>query len=1063
MECEPKTVLTRIRRELSTHATFWVFLGAGIYVLFFVPHIYNLMFQAAHTIQQTFFYFGFVAYVSLLLLFYFFGLFVVMKPQPLECAREPVRRALQREFFLRARSPRAWWTFCGTLTACVLALWILVDRTWGGLLFAAIAALLLCVFAPWVHRLADGFCAWLPGLALTSAPPRTHRRDGMTVRHVGGKLYLRLYRLVDRLGLASRPRASDASGQPQAGHRPRRFAALFGYAFAIAGAAALLFGSAPDSSRWYSLAGVFCRNAGVLLLAIGCWLIVLTCKTAAALTDRGEQTSLQPVVGVLGISFGRVLGWLTVATVFSELVWFLASSLETGYWVSYRLYTIWAAVHLFWVAVVLGLFVDRWHHRVTWPLRPVAYAVALGITLWSSQASSIDEGDVERHLTDTQLEIHRAETPSDGTDLVELDEDPGVRWFEGLLARVRETPVGEGPVVVVAASGGGSRAAIFTALTLEALERTPLATDSAAGSTRNWADNIVLVSSVSGGSLAAAYWVHGLGRGPAGGDAKSRFEVERLVNTTQSELAARTLEDLRQRLSATEARQVERLGREFDSSQLDVLAQVEEYIAFLEDKIAELDREIARAERAAGGVDERTLAADPSAAAEELLADYRERDLMLGQYEAAIAHASLLSAQDLAERLALEYAGSGSSDGSPPAEEQRWIFHSAFFDSMCLDFMAPIFRGFFSFRLDRGDSLAKFWTDAFAWEGSVNTRGYASADDDYAGEGFDPGRYPRVILNASDVLSGSRLAIGFPRLPRDLWSGGLWDEPFSDLSSLEGLRPESLHELSPGFPVSLSRAVRLSSNFPWGFEVQELPVTRPRPGSAHRRTLRVLDGGVVDNTGLDTLFHVFESIRFHAEARVSPGDSALVAGENLARRARVQRAARSILEELRRRGVVLLEIDSESKPSQSAPGPLQGGIIDPIRALGNAGYLHSERAKGFYVRRIGEFIAGESGKELVLHYRFQSNHVLPDESAADSQVLTAWSLGPADKASIVGRFLIELGLWERRHGKLSTMLAREIEPEDDAERAKDAGANLQRQLDIKARVGKQYFGKGSRD
>lgn len=58
-------------------------------------------------------------------------------------------------------------------------------------------------------------------------------------------------------------------------------------------------------------------------------------------------------------------------------------------------------------------------------------------------------------------------------------------------------PVGEGPLVVVAASGGGSRAAIFTAHALEALHRD--LPDAACA--------IQAVSSVSGGSLANAVYV----------------------------------------------------------------------------------------------------------------------------------------------------------------------------------------------------------------------------------------------------------------------------------------------------------------------------------------------------------------------------------------------------------------------------------------------------------------------------------------------------------------------------------------------------------------------------
>ena len=58
-------------------------------------------------------------------------------------------------------------------------------------------------------------------------------------------------------------------------------------------------------------------------------------------------------------------------------------------------------------------------------------------------------------------------------------------------------PGDDGPVVVVAASGGGSRAAIYTAYTLERLHR----------DTPDVADHLQAISSVSGGSLASAAYV----------------------------------------------------------------------------------------------------------------------------------------------------------------------------------------------------------------------------------------------------------------------------------------------------------------------------------------------------------------------------------------------------------------------------------------------------------------------------------------------------------------------------------------------------------------------------
>jgi hypothetical protein len=70
---------------------------------------------------------------------------------------------------------------------------------------------------------------------------------------------------------------------------------------------------------------------------------------------------------------------------------------------------------------------------------------------------------------------------------------PGDRYAE--LGRLLErTDATDKPAIVVAASGGGTRAALYTAATLQGLERL------------GQAENIVLVSGVSGGGVASAYF-----------------------------------------------------------------------------------------------------------------------------------------------------------------------------------------------------------------------------------------------------------------------------------------------------------------------------------------------------------------------------------------------------------------------------------------------------------------------------------------------------------------------------------------------------------------------------
>jgi hypothetical protein len=57
-------------------------------------------------------------------------------------------------------------------------------------------------------------------------------------------------------------------------------------------------------------------------------------------------------------------------------------------------------------------------------------------------------------------------------------------------------------VVLVAASGGGSRAALFAALAYEAMESMPFDPEDPASPTVG--SHIIAISSVSGGSLASA-------------------------------------------------------------------------------------------------------------------------------------------------------------------------------------------------------------------------------------------------------------------------------------------------------------------------------------------------------------------------------------------------------------------------------------------------------------------------------------------------------------------------------------------------------------------------------
>src|SRR5262249_5747673 len=153
-------------------------------------------------------------------------------------------------------------------------------------------------------------------------------------------------------------------------------------------------------------------------------------------------------------------------------------------WVSYRLYTIWAVLEILVLGVLVGSLLDTWQSITGRPIR--AFGLGLAVVLLLIARVPFREPLEDAEATPNP---HADHSPDDWPDL--------------FLARLRAVPEGK-PVVLVACSGGGSRAAIFSALVLEGLAREPFpdAVQPAQGHT--WADHVVLISSVSGGSLGTA-------------------------------------------------------------------------------------------------------------------------------------------------------------------------------------------------------------------------------------------------------------------------------------------------------------------------------------------------------------------------------------------------------------------------------------------------------------------------------------------------------------------------------------------------------------------------------
>jgi hypothetical protein len=269
----------------------------------------------------------------------------------------------------------------------------------------------------------------------------------------------------------------------------------------LIGGEVVVFVFAPngEDSRLYPQSGCLYLGCGALAFLFSLWLLCVLGKRRW--TGNGPGPCL--------ISWGRLTVWLLATAAFGESIWLLAYLPGTGSLVSYRLFTIWAVLALLALVVLVGSLLDTWQSVTRMPCRLMG--LFLGAFLLFALRAPAPE----------PLALKGA-----GEEGVKPDE---YQWAKVLLERVRNVPAGE-PAVFVAASGGGSRAAIFTGLTLEFLARTPFAnTDTF------WGDHVVLISGVSGGSLGTARYVHGLGDS----DWSSGQRRTQLRNSVIEELAAR--------------------------------------------------------------------------------------------------------------------------------------------------------------------------------------------------------------------------------------------------------------------------------------------------------------------------------------------------------------------------------------------------------------------------------------------------------------------------------------------------------------------------------------------
>jgi hypothetical protein len=266
----------------------------------------------------------------------------------------------------------------------------------------------------------------------------------------------------------------------------RRRAVFVGVAVILAIALLAIQAVIGANDRSSLLTAPFARNFAWWLLSISIWAAVYV------FIGRERIATTNSPGGMFLLQTGRILMWLGFTYLLAETLWLGARTAWVSDWVSYRAYTLWVIVNIWGVAVVLGSCLDYLDAQIEFvPVRIVAFLLLVVFLLISRPAPN----------SETQI-VSPATSPPSIVD-----------GYTALEAKIRSIPDDQ-PVILVAASGGGSRAAIFTALVFEFLATHPiLATMSnrdgtlAAESERFWADNIILISCVSGGSLATAHFV----------------------------------------------------------------------------------------------------------------------------------------------------------------------------------------------------------------------------------------------------------------------------------------------------------------------------------------------------------------------------------------------------------------------------------------------------------------------------------------------------------------------------------------------------------------------------
>jgi hypothetical protein len=328
--------------------------------------------------------------------------------------------------------------------------------------------------------------------------------------------------------------------------------------------------------------------------------------------------------------------------------------------------------------------------------------------------------------------------------------------------------------------------------------------------------------------------------------------------------------------------------------------------------------------------------------------------------------------------------------GSPSLfEPLQWPAASARADQMATDLNAPTLRGMVLPGIARGQALERFWRSHFEWR--VPELRPPPAEGTPTG----PPPPPLLLVNATEVHTGFRLVSGQPALPPGL----LWDqgspenvgrEPsesearyrarvyWSNLDDPDGPKTRAVSDIDPYLRVQPSESVRMSANFPWGFDLPALNVQME--DDEHwgiEDEILVVDGGVLDNTGIDAVSALLVRLDHLSASDDAPP--------------RLRERSAILLRKLARRGVVLLEIDSGSKPQ--APSLADRAMRDalmPVSALSEAAYVRERAARLEHLSTMQRVLEEQAERDF---------------GARESERGTTRSFGAAFANSLVSAFL----------------------------------------------------------